>query len=178
MSMSQLSSVDVEEKIPDIENIETLIHFLRAARIDREKLEAVESYLEHGADLSQLQDEMHEIMSLFVFQASRRTLLTRLMEIYDETTAQLEKNETPNLKDRQQALKEAVKHADEEVRKLAYWSDVKQMAEGGDIKDAVDTDKGWHEGWQGIDQSGGAQPNNGKLPGEKPGDVKVDGVKS
>ncbi|CAM1500789.1 Fc.00g099510.m01.CDS01 [Cosmosporella sp. VM-42] len=166
MSMSQMSGVETDEKLPDIENTETLMHILRAARIDREKLEAVENYLENATDLSQLQEEMHEIMSLFVFQASRRILLSRLMQIYDETTKQLEKKETPILKERKQSLKDAVKHADEEVRKLAYWSDVKQMAESGDIKDAVDTDKGWHEGWQGVDQSGGAQPNNGKLPGD------------
>ena len=163
--------------MPDIENTETLMQILRAARIDREKLEAMESYLEHAADLSQLQEEMHEIMSIFVFQASRRTLLSRLMEVYDQTTEQLEKEEKPGLKERQQALKDAVKHADEEVRKLAYWSDVKQMAEGGEIKNAVDADKGWHEGWQGVDQSGGAQPNGGKLPAEEPGEVKLDGVK-
>lgn len=166
MSMSQLSSAEVEEKMPDIENTETLMNFLRRARIDREKLEAVENYLEHATDLSQLQEEMHEIMSIFVFQASRRILLSRLMQIYDETTEELKKTESQELSHRKEALHDAVKHADEEVRKLAYWSDVKQMAESGEIKDAADPDKGWHEGWQGVDQSGGAQPNNGELPGK------------
>ena len=43
--MSQLSSVDVAEKMPDIENTESLMEFLRTARVDREKLEAVEAVL-------------------------------------------------------------------------------------------------------------------------------------
>lgn len=164
LGTSQVSAVEIEEQIPEIEDVETLMQFLRQARIDREKLEAVENYLSHAIDLSQLQEEMHEIMSIFVFQASRRLLLSRLMQIYDETSDELEKKDAQELKDRKQALKDAVKHADEEVRKLAYWSDVKQMAEKGEINGAVDEDKGWHSGWQGVDQSGAAEPNNGKLP--------------
>lgn len=162
-SVSQLSG-GTEEKMPDIEDTETMMRSLRTARIDREKLEIMENYLEHAIDLSQLQDEMHEIMSIFVFQASRRILLTRLMQIYDESTKQLQKQETPELKSRNDALKDAIKHADEEVRRLAYWSDVKQMAESGEAKNAADTGKGWNKSWQGVDQSGGALPNCGKLP--------------
>lgn len=162
--MNQVSTVEIHEELPDVEDIDTLMRLLRQARIDREKLEAVESYLEHAVDLGQLQGEMHEIMSIFIFQASRRLLLSRLMQIYDETSAELEKNETDALRERQQALKDAARHADEEVRKLAYWSDVKQMAENGETKGAADEDKGWNSGWQGVDQSGAAQPNNGKLP--------------
>ncbi|KAF7552313.1 hypothetical protein G7046_g7449 [Stylonectria norvegica] len=165
-SMSQMSAVDDDEKRPDIEDIDTLMQVLRQSRIDREKSEAIEDYLEHARDLPQLQEEMHEIMSLFVFQVSRRTLLGRLMNIYDETTKGLETKDTTELKQRQQALKDAVKHADEEVRKLAYWSDVKQMAENGEAKGAVDSDKGWHDGWSGVETSGAAVPNNGNPPGK------------
>lgn len=162
-SVSQSSAVDDEEELPDIENIEDLMRILRQSRIDREKLEAAENYLEHAVDLSQLQKEMHEIMSIFVFQASRRILLSRLMHMYDESTAQLKKEETPELKARNEAIKDAAKHADEEVRKLAYWSDVKQMAENGETRNAVDTDKGWSNEWQGLDQSGGAHPKEGEF---------------
>lgn len=163
-SMSQVSSMEVGSEKPDIDDIETLMQILRQARIDREKLEAVENYLEHAIDLSRLEEEMHDIMSLFVFQASRRLLLGRLMQIYDETTEQLEQHDTGELRNRRDVLKPAIKHADEEVRRLAYWSDVKQMAEGGESRGAVDGDKGWQNGWEGVDQSGPTQPNNGKLP--------------
>ena len=108
---------------------------------------------------------MHEIMSLFIFQASRRVLLSRLMQIYDDTTRELESNSSSSdLKARRDDLRAAVKHADEEVRKLAYWSDVKQMAEGGESRGAVDGEKGWHDAWDGLDKSGPSEPNSGKLP--------------
>ncbi|KAM0555015.1 hypothetical protein ACHAPJ_006363 [Fusarium lateritium] len=157
-SMSQMSAVDGDEKPSDIDNVQDLMVALRQARIDREKLDAVDNYMEHATDLENLQHEMHEIMSLFVFQQSRRILLSRLMEIHDEATAQVKKTNTTELRERNQALKDAVHHADEEVRKLAYWSDVKQMAESGEAKEAVKGDKGWDESWEGVDQSGGAHP--------------------
>lgn len=163
------STMEMEQVRPDIENLETLMAILRHARIDREKLEATENYLEHAVDLSQLPEEMHELMTLFIFQASRRLLLSRLMAIYDETLKALkdkdEDEEDPELNERKKALKAALKHADEEVRKLAYWSDVKQMAEGGESRGAVDDSKGWRNGWQGVDKSGPEPPNKGELPG-------------
>lgn len=167
-SMSQISSVSGEPvKLPDIQDVETLLQILRKARIDREKLEAVENYLENGLDLHQLTEEMHDIMGLFVFQASRRLLLSHLMQIFDSTTDELEKKKDKadaGLKDRHEALRNAVKHADEEVRRLAYWSDVKQMAENGETN-AMEERKGWDgEEWEGIDQSGPGEPMKGKLP--------------
>ncbi|KAF4996571.1 hypothetical protein FGRMN_4412 [Fusarium graminum] len=157
-SMSQISAADADEKPSDIDNVQDLMSALRQARIDREKLDAVNNFMEHATDLENLQHEMHEIMSLFIFQQSRRILLSKLMEIHDETTAQVEKTNTSDLRERNQALKDAVHHADEEVRKLAYWSDVKQMAESGEAHGAVNENKGWDESWEGVDQSGGAHP--------------------
>lgn len=165
-SLSQASSIEMAQQMPDIEDIETLMERLRFARIDREKLEATENYLENAMDLANLANEMHEIMSLFVFQASRRILLGNLMQIHADTTEALETDESHELKDKKAALDAAVKHADEEVRRLAYWSDIKQMTEGGESTGAVDAHKGWRKEWQGVDQSGPAQPNQGKAPDE------------
>jgi hypothetical protein len=164
-SLTQASTSEMEQVKPDIEDMETLLQTLRLARIDREKLEAMENYLKNAIDLSQLDNEMHEIMSLFIFQASRRALLSHLMGVYEETKAEQEKNDSAELRERTSALKDAAKHADEEVRKLAYWSDVKQMAEAGESNGAVDGAKGWPGDWQGLDQSGPVEPNKGKLPG-------------
>ncbi|KAI9167756.1 hypothetical protein HJFPF1_03890 [Paramyrothecium foliicola] len=169
-SNTRASSIAVtEEEKVDIEDVETLLRILKAARIDREKLEAVENYLEHATDLAQLHHEMHDVMSLFVFQASRKILLSRLTQIYDETNHELEKKSyDEHLKQRKEALENAIKHADEETRKLAYWSDIKQMAEDGETQGAVDGGKGWDgDAWQGVDQSGPTEPNNGELPGKK-----------
>ncbi|KAJ9156683.1 hypothetical protein NKR23_g1416 [Pleurostoma richardsiae] len=166
-SISQVSRVSrrsMEPEMPekfDIEDIETLLDVLRFSRIDREKIEAVENFLEHGGDeLVHLQEQMHEIMSLFVFQASRRILLTKLTEVYDEALKKVESEGTAEWRRRADNLKAAVKHADEEVRRLEYWSDVKSMIEAGHSSTAVDEDKGWDEGWQGqgLGNSGPAEP--------------------
>jgi hypothetical protein len=165
--MTHTSIKEVEEPL-EIEDIETLLSVLRSSRIDREKREAVENYLNHAMDLGQLQDEMHEIMSSFVFQASRRQLLAHLMRNYDDTVRELEdeegKGKSVLLLTRKEALEAAVKHADEEVRKLAYWSDVKKMAEGGELRPSFDDEQAWYEAHAGLDRSGPSAPNMGKLP--------------
>lgn len=166
-SMTHTSIKEVEEPL-EIEDVETLLSVLRSSRIDREKREAVENYLEHAVDLSQLQDEMHEIMAIFVFQASRRQLLGYLMRKYDDTIRKLEESDhkdNKELLERKEALEAAVKHADEEVSKLAYWSDVKKMAERGELRLSLDDDQGWYEAHAGLDRSAPAAPNMGKLPG-------------
>ncbi|KAK4657745.1 hypothetical protein QC762_200660 [Podospora pseudocomata] len=161
LSMSSTKSGGAEQP-DDIEHVGDLLAVLRTSRIDREKIEAVDNYLEHAQeDLAGLQKVMHEIMSLFVFQASRRVLLTRLTEIHDQTVAQSKKkgkDEDGELQRRARNLADAVKHADEEVRKLEYWSDVKGMAEEGDSTGAVDHRKGWDPSWQGVDKSGPSEP--------------------
>ncbi|KAK5992355.1 Meiotically up-regulated gene 65 protein [Cladobotryum mycophilum] len=161
-SFMHASGTDAEEEKSIIEDIDMLLHVLRLARIDREKWEAVENYLEHAIDLAALQYEMHEIMSLFVFQASRRQLLSYFMRKHEETVQSLEKEETLELKLHREALDAAIKHAEEEVRRLAYWSDVKQMAENGELL----TPENWHDAWQGLDKSSPGPPGNGngKMP--------------
>lgn len=146
---------------PAIEDADELLRVLRVCRIDREKIEAIENYLENARDdLGGLRDIMHEIMSLFVFQASRRVLLTRLTEVHDDAAGRRAEaaGASPGLERRADNLAEAVRHADEEVRRLEYWSDVKGMAEEGDSKGAVDQKQGWDPSWRGVDRSGPSAP--------------------
>lgn len=146
----------------DITNIGALMKALRLARIDREKTEAVESFIEHGGDdLYYLADNMHEIMRMFIFQASRRSLLTHLLRIFDEAAekqkeySEKEKEHIdPAIKRRYDNLEAAIHHADEEVKRLEFWSDVKDMAERGETKGAVDKSQGWDSRWTGLDGSG------------------------
>lgn len=186
------------EMMEDIENVEQLLAVLRECRIDREKIEAVNNYLEHADDnLEGLAGAMHDIMSMFIFQASRRAMLARLTEVYDKTVEERERKEKDEKEEkgkgkstddkatpptdgamsspasppplspeelqekqsrREENLHQAVKRADEEVRRLEYWSDVKEMVIEGETKDAVSTKKGWDPSWQGVDNSGPAQP--------------------
>ncbi|OAA51012.1 peroxin Pex23-like-Penicillium chrysogenum [Beauveria brongniartii RCEF 3172] len=166
-STAQASTVDFIEEEPDIFDLPTLMRTLRFARIDREKREAVENYLEHAQDLPAMQRSMHEIMGLFIFQASRRLLLCHLLSKFNEATRDAEKEPTPATKNRKDALNAALRHADEEVRKLAFWSDVKHMVASGETRINLEDDRHqFYETFQGIDQSGPAPPNGGELPGK------------
>ncbi|KUJ11989.1 uncharacterized protein LY89DRAFT_624284 [Mollisia scopiformis] len=161
--LSFYSRNEAEENIvpEDISDIGALMKALRQARIDREKTEAIESFIAHGGDdLYYLRDHMHEIMRMFIFQASRRSLLTHLLRIFNEAAekqkevSEGEKDVDPAVKRRYDNLEAAVQHADEEVKRLEFWSDVKDMAEKGETKGAVDESQGWDSRWTGLDGSG------------------------
>ncbi|GAP83050.1 putative meiotically up-regulated 65 protein [Rosellinia necatrix] len=176
----------------DIQTTDDLIAALRQSRIDREKLEAVENYIANCTDdLLHLQDDMHEIMSMFVFQTSRKTLLARLTQLHDDVTSGADKGKaatatttmtttttsktttttTPTTKttitptpSKAENLAGAIKHADEEVRRLEYWSDIKGMTEDGEAVRAVDSQKGWESNcWQGLDKSGAGGIDEDKI---------------
>ncbi|KAM3069434.1 hypothetical protein ACMFMG_005541 [Clarireedia jacksonii] len=151
-----LSKHELEEELrkEDICDIGSLMAILRICRIDREKMEAVESFIKHGGDeLHYLAEHMHEIMNHFIFQASRRQLLSNLMKNFDEALDK-EQDDKESMEKRAKALEAAVKAADEEVKRLEYWSDVKDMAESGETKGAVDSGQGWRGNWEGADNSG------------------------
>ncbi|KAK4104184.1 hypothetical protein N658DRAFT_466175 [Parathielavia hyrcaniae] len=155
-------STNMEVAQSAIEHADDLLCVLRVSRIDREKIEAVENYLANAReDFGGLPEIMHEIMSLFVFQASRRVLLSRLTEVYHHAVGRQEKDKEAKDSEgdrRVKNLEEAVRHADEEVRRLEYWSDVKGIANEGESKGAVDQGQGWDETWQGVDNSGPSAP--------------------
>jgi len=173
-SRASMSTAHMEAAEPSvIEHADELLRVLRVSRIDREKIEAVDNYLANAKeDLEGLQSIMHEIMSLFVFQASRRVLLSKLTEVYDEAAAEQKKvkDTNPELDRKVENLAAAVKHADEEVRRLEYWSDVKGIAEEGESKGAVDQEQGWDPTWRGVDKSGPSAPP-APTPETKKGDA-------
>jgi hypothetical protein len=165
--------LDDEALKGDIEDITSLMHILRCCRIDREKMEAVENFIEHGEEeLYHLRERMHDIMRMFIFQASRRLLLAHLLKIFNEALdareqdTEAKKEEDPRKLQKLDHLTEAVKHADEEVKKLEFWSDIKVIAESGATKGAVDEAQGWGEKWTGLDRSGPEDViSNRTLPG-------------
>lgn len=173
-SITQLANREMEDEsiLDDITDIATLMQVLKLCRIDREKMEAVESFIKHGGEeLYYLRDRMHDIMASFIFQASRRLLLTHLLKIFNEASDEKQKDVEYSQPDRTEKrrlenLEEAVKHADEEVKRLEFWSDVKDMAEKGETKGAVDESQGWDKGWSGLDDSGPKDViSNRELPG-------------
>lgn len=89
---------------------------------------------------------MPEIMSSFIFQNSRRQILAYLLATFnaasihrdehverDEPEDEVEKRKIDNLLN-------AVKAADREVKRLEYWSDVKDVAHTWEAREAG---RGW-----------------------------------
>lgn len=148
----------------EISNIASLMRALRKAALDREKLVAVRKFVEEGGDeLHYLSESMPDIMSLFVYQSSRRHLLAELMHHFDTTTKRKESlsdhtHDDEEAKRKHDAaarqaenLLKAVNAADDQVKKLEYWSDIKSMAKHGETLHATD-DNHWSQSkWQGLD---------------------------
>jgi len=162
-SIRQLARQDFEDDVDreDIRDIGQLMKALKLSRIDREKTEAIENFIKNGGDdLYYLREHMHEIMSQFIFQASRRSLLAHLSTLFDEETQRRKEgtgDDKGNTTERRRIenLEAAIKAADEEVKRLEFWSDIKDMAEQGETKGAVDKSQGWdQQKWIGLDDSG------------------------
>ncbi|KFX97036.1 hypothetical protein V490_03021 [Pseudogymnoascus sp. VKM F-3557] len=150
-------------EVDEVRDIAQVLAALKACRIDREKSEVVEAFVKSGkSDLKDLAGRMHDVMGMFIFQASRRTLLMHLTTALDETTKEQKEAEekgeakTPEgnkRKERLDHLVKAVEAADEEVKRLEYWSDIKGVTEQGLAKGAVDEEQGWDPAWTGLDTS-------------------------
>jgi len=155
---------DINVQDADIANIGTLILMLRKSAVDREKLVAVRKFVDQGGDeLFYLSDRMSDIMSLFIYQSSRRQLLAELIQHFDTSTARKESlsghmhSDEESKQQHEAAVKQAnnlsraVEAADEQVKRLEYWSDIKSMARHGETMHATDNDH-WNETkWQGLD---------------------------
>ncbi|KAI9820393.1 MAG: hypothetical protein M1826_000919 [Phylliscum demangeonii] len=157
-----------------IHHIKTMMSVLKSGRIDREKVEAVMNFLDNGGgELAFLAEEMPEIMSSFVFQESRRQLLVGLQRRFDALAKETKDGlggaaEIDN--QRYEGMLRAVQAADEHVRGLEYWSDIKEMVQSGDTSAGIDPKRGWasHK-WHGIDSSGPASDSlgHGDLQGQE-----------
>ncbi|KAI9759686.1 MAG: hypothetical protein M4579_002163 [Chaenotheca gracillima] len=161
-----------EEDLRDVRDIGSLMKTVKTGKIDREKIDAVESFIHQGGEeIYYLTERMPEIMSNFVFQASRRQLLAHLVQHYNQTSEKPKSQDEADQPDEEERarlnrnLQNAIHAAEDQVKKLEYWSDVKHIAKQGESISAVDESKGWTEGWQGLDSSGPADLDAGrKLP--------------
>ncbi|RAL10900.1 uncharacterized protein BO97DRAFT_371870 [Aspergillus homomorphus CBS 101889] len=83
--LSRAATKVEEAPVEEIANIPALMHALRVARVDREKMDALEQFLQEGGDeLFYLDGKIPEIMSMFVFQASRWQYFTRLSDVAED----------------------------------------------------------------------------------------------
>lgn len=165
-----------DSNLQDIEiaDIGTLVRILRKSAVDREKLVAVRKFVDKGGDeLFYLSDHMSDIMSLFIYQSSRRQLLAELMQHLDKSTerkeglSEHEHLDEESKKQHEVAVKQAsnlgraVEAADSQVKRLEYWSDIKSMARRGETLHATDSDRWNQTNWQGLDP---ASPGHDKEP--------------
>ncbi|RKF81072.1 Meiotically up-regulated gene 65 protein [Golovinomyces cichoracearum] len=116
-------STDVE-KIKNIHDISTLKKAFRSVRIDREITEFVQNFIKNGSDdLFNLKDQMHEIMHLFIFQASRHSLVALLRESLNQALNQREKcinSHHKDERDKVEALNFALSAAEDEIRNFGF----------------------------------------------------------
>ena len=131
---------DDDDDFGDIPNVSALMIALRKARVDREKIAAVKTFLDQGGEeLFYLADAIPEIMEMFVHQTSRRQLQTYLLHALDEATKTGEEDngngkqkpekdsDTDNdtKKRKTDNLLKAVHAAGVHVNDLAFWSDLR-----------------------------------------------------
>ncbi|KAF9741800.1 hypothetical protein PMIN06_006212 [Paraphaeosphaeria minitans] len=162
MSPLESGESSLDEEVKDVP---TLMRKLKNAAIDREKIVFINRFIEDGGEeLHYLAEQIPTIMSLLIFQNSRRQLLSTLMETIDDarthrgTHKERGKPENEVEERRINNLLKAVEAADAECKKLEYWSDIKILAEEGNAGHATDPNSGWDEKWQGLDSSGAEHP--------------------
>lgn len=162
-----------------VDDIPTMVQRLKAAPVDRDKVNIVLEYLDHEPhDRYRLADEvrapfpstpiphgltcqqMPHIMSLFIFQFSRRKLLAKMTQKIGLTPKDEEEGAGPASPEggprrrRNEDLTRAAHAADEQIRQLEFWSDIRRTVREGDSYGATDAEQGWGEDWQGVDESG------------------------
>ncbi|KAL6236877.1 hypothetical protein BDW75DRAFT_205529 [Aspergillus navahoensis] len=79
------------EDAEEIRNVPSLMYAVKAAKVDREKLDAVKKFVEEGGEeLYYLEGKIPEIITRFVYQTSRWQLLTYLNETVQSLSQQQE----------------------------------------------------------------------------------------
>lgn len=138
------STNDVEEPPEDVKDIGTLLKGLKFATVDREKIDLVKRFVDHGGDeLAYLKDHIPTIMSFFVFQNSRKQLLSYLKTTADEARQHRQKHEDEKKPEgdtesrRINNLLAAVDAANTQIKGLEFWSDRKHVLKTTDSESMV-----------------------------------------
>ncbi|KAL9053722.1 MAG: hypothetical protein Q9162_004596 [Coniocarpon cinnabarinum] len=153
----------------EIDNLQALFARLKKATVDREKINMVLQFLDQGGqDVYYLSDQMSHILSMFVFQYTRRQLLSRMLAKITEASekrADHDKKGTEESALEKQKIDEllkAIDAAEDEVKSLEYWSDIRDMVQAGETVHGIDPQEGWTD-WQGLDQSGAVQASSPRV---------------
>ncbi|EXJ85707.1 hypothetical protein A1O1_06075 [Capronia coronata CBS 617.96] len=133
------STVDPDEPPEEIKDIGTLLKTLKYATVDREKIDLVKKFVDQGgSELFYLKDHIPDIMAFFVFQNSRKQLLSYLRQTTDEARQHRQKHEDEDKPEgdtergRIDNLLAAVDAANAEIGGLEFWSDRKHVLKTSD----------------------------------------------
>ena len=137
---SYTSQHTATEDVPDnIENIANLLKALRLATIDREKIDAVKTFLKQGGEeITYLADQISEIMSLFMFQTSRRQLIELLQQEAADAQKHRDEHDAEDKPEgeaesrRFDNILKAMRMANGQIGGLEYWSDRKHVLQLSD----------------------------------------------
>lgn len=137
--ISHPSTIDRDEPPEDVKDIASLLKALKFATIDREKIDVVKRFVDHGGEeLVYLKDHIPEIMSFLVFQNSRRQMLSYLKDTANEARQHRQKHDDEQTPEgaaesrRINNLLAAVDAANAQIGGLEFWSDRKQVLKTDD----------------------------------------------
>lgn len=120
---SRKTAEEVDLPPEDIKDIPSLMKALKLATIDREKIDAVQKFVETGGEeLLYLERRIPEILEFFVFQASQRQLLEYLANQSSEQQTYDKSNDKSN-EQHAKNLANAVRAVETQISSLEYWSD-------------------------------------------------------
>ncbi|KAI9658195.1 MAG: hypothetical protein M1831_004042 [Alyxoria varia] len=129
---------DEEDEEADLDNIATLLLRLKRSRVDRERITRILHFVDYGDETTHyLAEEMPQILSLFLYQDSRRMLLESMLQRMAQAQDRRDehkRNKTVESDDERRKaddLMRAVEATEAEVQKLEFWSDVKGVVQGG-----------------------------------------------
>ena len=140
---------DSDSDDEEITNIAALIKSMKRTTIDRKKLEAIKNFVENGGDeLYYLPDIVSELMSLFMYQSSKRRLLEILEGALEgagekesgqgstSTEVDSPKNQGPN------GLRRAAEAIRDSIKDFEYWSDIRKTTrEGNGVESPISAEE-------------------------------------
>ncbi|KAJ5736187.1 Meiotically protein [Penicillium malachiteum] len=127
-----------ETPLEEIADIPSLMHALKMASIDRERLDALKTFVQDGGEeLYYLNDKIPEIMASFLFQASRWQLVTYLTIVIQKLTHTLEKSDNDD-PDKLNRKKDNLIRAMENARQHVTGPDMFTDIHNGSAADLLD----------------------------------------
>ena len=132
-------SGDTRDEDEELDTLRGLLSALKKSTVDREKIGLVLQFMHtaFGGETNGLADEIPHILSLFLYQASRKKLLTQMLQVIGEASDHREghqeqqKPEPEAEKKCIDGLMKAVHATEKEVQRLEFWSDVRGVVGSG-----------------------------------------------